>query len=365
MQATAESVRAQILAILGAWGMPPDLAETTAEVMTDTDLAGIDSHGISMLPMYEMLRHSGQLRLDARPRVERDLPSLALVDGCAGLGHPAAHFAMQLAVRKAREAGIGAVVVRNSHHFGAAGWYARLAAAEGCLGLVTSSARTLLMVPTRGTMPVLGTNPIAFAAPAGKNPPVVVDIATTTVAGNKVKAYALRDKTLPEGWVVDEHGASVTDPHRAMSYLFGRPEGGITPLGGTPEMASHKGYGLALMSHLMSATLAGAAFAALHNRTRQPGQPDDIGHFMLALDPRALRPESAFEADVDEIIEELRATPPANPEEPVLIPGDPEMQAREERLVQGIPIPPPLEQQVRDISGRAGVPFLLVAPQAD
>ena len=147
------------------------------------------------------------------------------------------------------------------------------------------------MVPTRGAAPVLGTNPIAFAAPARRNRPFVLDMATTTVAANKVKVYDLNRKPLPEGWVVDERGPPVTDAALAMDYLFKRPEGGLTPLGGTPEMGSHKGYGLAMMVQILGATLTGGSFSPLRNRDADgPDEPDNIGHFFLAIDPKAFRP---------------------------------------------------------------------------
>jgi len=359
MRASAAAVREQILAILGAWGMPADLAAETAEVMLETDLAGVDSHGIGMLASYERMRRAGQVQLAARPRVVREGPAMALVDGGAGLGHPVAAFAMRLAVQKAKQGGVGVVSVVNSHHFGAAGWYVQQAAAAGCIGFVTSGTRTLAMVPTRGAMPVLGTNPIAFAAKGAESPAVVLDMATTTVAANKVRAKALRGKAIPPGWVLDGAGAAVSEPVAAAAQIFDRPEGGISPLGGTEEMGSHKGYGLALMAHILGGTLAGASFSPIRNRTQRPEDPDNIGHFMLALDPGFFRAPGAFEADLDEVVGVLRATPPAAPALPVLVPGDPERLERAERLAQGIPIPPLLAEEIRGIAERAGVAFLL------
>jgi LDH2 family malate/lactate/ureidoglycolate dehydrogenase len=266
----------------------------------------------------------GQLDLQARPRVVRDLPSLALMDGGASLGHPVAAAAMALAADKALAAGIGAVGVFNSHHFGAAGHYARLAAARGVVALITSSARTVLMVPTRGAIPRLGSNPIAFAAPTRDGPPVVLDMATTTVAANKVKVYELNGKPIPKGWVVDGEGRPVTDSAAAMAQIFREPAGGITPLGGAEVTGGHKGYGLGLMVQILSATLTGASFSPLRNRTQKPGEPDNIGHFFLALAPGALRPEGGYEEEMAEMVALLRATPPSDPARPVLVPGDPE-----------------------------------------
>lgn len=357
----AEQVREQILMVLVAWGMAHDLATLTAGLMAETDLLGIDSHGISMLPSYESKLHAGTLRIDARPRLVREAASTALLDGMGGLGYPAAAQGMQLAVDKALDYGVGAVSVRNSHHFGAAGVYARMAAQRGVVGLVTSSATTLIMVPTHGSMPVLGTNPIAFAAPAAQNDPFVLDMATTTVAANKVKVYEFHDKALPAGWAVDGQGHGVTDPTQAMQYIFDRPEGGLTPLGGTPDMSSHKGYGLAVMAQLLGGTLGGSAMAARHARTRRPGDPDDIGHFFLALKPDSFRESGSFEEEVDDVLDTLRDTPPADPTQPVLVAGDPEAAERDRRLREGIPLPAALDQRLRAICQRSNVPYLLGA----
>lgn len=359
MQVSAQHVRQQIKAILLAWGMPQDLADVTADAMVETDLMGIDSHGLSMLMMYDGMQQSGQLKLQARPRVVRELGATALVDGGANLGHPVAAMAMRLAVEKARSFGIAGVGVRNSHHFGAAGYYARIAAAEKLIGLITSSARTVLMVPTRGALPMLGANPIAFAAPALRNRPFVLDISTTTVAANKVKVYDLNGKPIPEGWVVDEDGRPVTDAAKAMEIIFRRPEGGLTPLGGAELTGGHKGYGLGMMVQILSATLTGAAFGPVRNRTQRPDQPDDIGHFFLAIDARAYRDDDGFGRDLDTLIDELHATPAADPARPVRVPGDPEEEERARRLEHGIPVPPALDRHIRDICARCGAPYLL------
>lgn len=359
--AGADRVREQILAILDRWQMPDDLAATTAEAMVETDLMGVDSHGISMLTMYEGMQRAGQVNLRARPRVLLDLPALALVDGGANLGHPVAVMAMGLACDKAQAGGIGAVGVRNSHHFGAAGYYARLAAARGLVALITSSARTVLMVPTRGTVPLLGSNPIAFAAPMAGGPPFVLDMATSTVAANKVKVYELNGKPLPAGWVADEQGAPVTNAAAAMDVIFRRPGGGITPLGGPEATGGHKGYGLGLMVQVLSATLTGAGFAPLRDPARDAAEPDDIGHFFLALDPRALRPEGGFEEDLAAMAAAFRGSAPADPSRPVLLPGDPEEAEHARRLRDGIPIPAALDRQLREICARSGAPYRLQA----
>jgi LDH2 family malate/lactate/ureidoglycolate dehydrogenase len=359
--APVADVREQILRILLAWNMPADLAATTADLMSETDLLGIDSHGISMLPAYEEKLLAGTLTIGARPRLVRDGASSALLDGMGGLGYPVAAQAMNLAVDKALAQGVAAVAVRNSHHFGAAGVYARIAVRRGAVGLVTSSANTLIMVPTGSSMPMLGTNPLAFAAPAAYNEPFVLDMATTTVAANKVKVYDFHGKDLPSGWAVDEQGRPVTDAAQAMEYIYKRPEGGLSPLGGTPAMSSHKGYGLAMMAQILGATLTGSAFAATHARKRKAGEPDNVGHFFLALNPDAFRDAGSFEADLDDMIDAMHDAPRANPDTPVLVAGEPEAAQRERRRREGIPIPAPLDAKLRAICARCKAPYLLAA----
>ena len=356
----AERVRAQIVSILESWGMDPELVRTTAQVMVETDLAGIDSHGVSMLMDYENSKSKGKLNVRARPRVVRDSAVTALIDADAGLGHPAAVMGMRLAAEKAKAMGVGVVSVFNSHHFGAAGYYAALASKEGLVGMVTSATRSIAVVPTRAAVPVLGTNPIAFAAPARRNRPFLLDMATSSVANNKIKVYELNGKRLPPGWVLDGQGEPVTDPAAALRIIYDRKgEGGQTPLGGTAEMSSHKGYGLALMVHILGGTLSGASFSPIRVKTQKPSDPDRLGHFFLAIDPRAFRPEGAFEDDLDAVIDVLHATPAVDPALPVLVPGDPEAEARERRRREGIPLPASLLEKLRGVCERSGVPFIL------
>ncbi|MQA13085.1 MAG: Ldh family oxidoreductase [Pseudonocardiaceae bacterium] len=349
----------QVAAVLTAWGLPPDLVGTTAEVMVEADLAGIDSHGMSMLPTYETLLRRGGLDVTARPTVAQQGPVTALIDAGGGFGHPAAVMAMELALDKAGCMGVGLVCVRRSHHFGATGYYASLAAQRCMVGLVTTSARTVCVSPTRGAQPRLPTNPLAFAAPAGRNRPFLLDMSTSTVAINKVKVYDYHGRPLPDGWVLDGSGAPIRDAQLAMRCIRAGERGGLAPLGGTAEMASHKGYGLGLMVQILSATLAGAGLAASPAASGESDGPADIGHFFLAIDPQSFRDKGAFEADLDEAIDLMHATLPIDPELPVLVPGDPEAASREERRRDGVPVPTALLRQLRGVCERAGAPYLL------
>jgi LDH2 family malate/lactate/ureidoglycolate dehydrogenase len=312
-----------------------------------------------MLPTYDRELRSGRLNMRPVFRTLRDAPALALIDADRSLGHPVATHAMHLAVDKCRETGVAVVAVRNSHHFGAAGCYSRIAAERGVIGMVTSATRGVAMVPTFAAEPVLGTNPLAFAAPARKNPPFELDMATTTVAAGRVKVHRLNHRPLPAGWVVDGHGQPVSDAEEAFRHVYERPEGGITPLGGTRELGGHKGYGLAVMVHVLAGTLSGASFSPIRNRTQTPSDPHDIGHFFLAIDPAAFRGPGAFEEDLDQVIDVLHGARRADPAQPVLVAGDPEMATRRERLEHGVPVPDDLVAELRAVVARAGVPFVL------
>lgn len=357
----ADVVRRQIVGILTGWGMNEADVQTTATVMIETDLSGVDSHGVSMLMDYENSRRKGKLNVKAKPRIVRENAVTALIDADAGLGHPAAALGMRTAVEKAKALGVGVVTVRNSHHFGAAGYYANLAVQAGFIGMVTSATRSINTVPTRGRDAVLGTNPIAFAAPAKKNRPFLLDMATSTVAANKVRVYELNSKPVPAGWVLDGEGVPVTDPTQAVDTLFKRKPGlggGLAPIGGAEETGGYKGYGLSMLAHVLGGALSGSSFSPIRVKTQKPEDPDNLGHFFMAIDPRQFRDEDAFEEDMDMVIDYLHEVPPIDPAKPVLVPGDPEAMKRADRLKNGIPMPVTLAAKIEEVAQRANTPYL-------
>ncbi len=343
----------QIDTILAGWGMPDAQREVTVRLLLEADLRGIDSHGVYMLPLYDEFRRAGKLTLAAEVAVVRRSLVTALVDGGGGLGHYPGHLAMKLAIELCAGAGLGAVAVRNSNHYGAAGVYALMAAREGFIGISTSGVHRPAVVPTYASEPLFGTNPIAFAAPAGRNPPFCLDMATSTVAVGKLKLAALNEQPIPAGWANDDRGRPVIDPNVGLKYRY------LTPLGGTPVMSSHKGYGLAAVVEILSTLVPGAWYAP----TRATRHPDarhyNVGQFFLALDPRAFRDDDGFERDLDDMLDRLHAAQRADPEQPVLVAGDPEQAAYAERSKNGIPITPALAGLVRDIAAECGAPFVL------
>lgn len=348
-----DALRRQLVEIYRVWGMDEAHIETTVEMMLYADIHGIDSHGVGMLPSYRQWRDEYQLNMTPEIATVRDGPAIAVLDGDAGLGHPAAHAAMRLAMDKARAVGMGAVAVRNSGHFGAAGAYAMLAAEAGLIGFATTSAHHEIIVPTFSAQAMFGTNPVAFAAPAGRNRPFSLDMATSTVAVGKIKIAQRHGKPLPVGWASDGEGRPTTDPDVALENYM------LSPLGGTRELGSHKGYGLAAMVEILSTMLSGAIFAGTRAARRPDAVHPCVGHFMMAMDPGAFRDLGDFEDDMDDMIDALRANRPVDPAQQVMVAGDPEYQAAAERRESGIKLPAMLVGELRDIVAECGAPYVL------
>ncbi|MGB7541075.1 MAG: Ldh family oxidoreductase, partial [Burkholderiales bacterium] len=344
MHIPSAKLGAQIAAIFRAWGMADAAIGPTVRNMLAADLRGIDSHGVMMLPLYDQLRREGRLEMQPEVKVVRESPVTALVDGGGGLGHYPGDMAMKLAIEKAARAGLAAVGVRNSNHYGAAGVYALQAVERGLIGIAMTNVWGAAVVPTRSAAAMFGTNPIAFAAPGGKNPPFCLDMATSTVAVGKLKLAALHGKPLPRGWACDAGGNITTDAPAAVAARL------LTPLGGTPGLSSHKGYGLAAMVEILCAMLTGAWFAPTRERRHPGAKRFNVGHFFMALDPKAFRSEGEFEEDLDDMIAALRAAKPLDPAQPVLVHGDPERAHFVERSRIGIPVPPALADQLRAIA---------------
>jgi LDH2 family malate/lactate/ureidoglycolate dehydrogenase len=353
MPASYERHRAQIKAIVLAWGMPEDNAEATADILSWADLHGVDSHGMSMIPGYDRLRRTGRAKMDARPRIIKESPVSALVDGDGGLGHVPARFAMQVAIDKAKQSGMAIAAVRNSAHFGATGYYTLMAAKAGLIGMACTSASGIQVAPTFGKEAKLGTDPWSFAAPTADGNPFLLDMATTTVAAGRIRNKANEGLPTPDGWVLDSEGRPSNDP------LVAREKGGfLTSLGGSPENSSYKGYGLAAMVNILGSCLSGATLITDPMHTKKP-QGMDIGHCFIAIDPGLFREPEEFTADVTRFCNDLRATKPMDPAQPVMVAGDPQWKYEEKRMAEGIPVGPGLLNQVRQIAQACAAPWVL------
>lgn len=341
----ADLWRRQAIEILRAWRMSPAHAGVVADVLVAADLMGIDSHGLSLLPLYEQQLHDGGATATPEITVVHDHAAVALIDAGAGFGQVPTMQAVELAAERAERFGIAAVAIRNSNHYGAAGIYARRLAERGLIGITTSSVWRAAIVPTGGLEPRLGTNPLAFAAPSAHGKPFLLDMATSNAALGKIKLAQRAQAELPEGWALTRQGTPQRNPDLALLDAL------LVPLGG------HKGYGLAAMVEVLSSALSGAVLTPLRGA---PAGRHDVGHFVLALDPALVHgSRAAFAAEVARMTEALRTTTPRDPEQPVLVAGDPEYACEAERLARGIPLSAKLAAQLRDIAERSKAAFLL------
>jgi L-2-hydroxycarboxylate dehydrogenase (NAD+) len=342
-----------IVSVFDRWGTPPAVVDLTADLMVRTDLRGVDSHGIGMLPSYQTWYRRGWIVPAAEPKVARDDGTVAVVDGQQALGHYTATLAMELAIAKARAYGVGFVTCRNSNHYGAAANYSMMALAHDMIGLSLTNSGPAV-VPTHGRQAMLGTNPISLAAPAGRQYPFVLDMATSTIAIGKLSVALRWGKPIPPGWALDPDGQSTTDPSVAHRTRL------LTPLGATRELGGHKGYGLAVMVDILSGVLAGAAFADVRRRDPEPARAD-IGHFFGAIDVTRFRDLDAFKADMDDLLQSLKDSPKAEGQDRIYVAGEPEWECEERRRRDGIPLAPGLVSQLREVGAAAGVPFTLGA----
>ncbi|MEQ8196236.1 MAG: Ldh family oxidoreductase [Rhodospirillales bacterium] len=351
-----DTVREQIANCLTAWGMSPENVEITAKVMVDADTCGIDTHGISMLTEYHTRHRKNFITIDAGVTVVNETPVSALLDAGGGLGYVVSVRATKMAIEKAKQAGMAAVAVRNSAHFGATGYYTRMMAAEGLVGIATTTAVGRSVAPTFGKEPKLGTDPIAFAAPTKRHKVFSLDMATTTVARGKIRNKYNEGLALPVGWANDADGRPTTD----AALLIENKGGTQTPLGGTRESGSHKGYGLGVMVNILSCAFSGARVLTGEYANKQPFPGTmDVGHFFLAIDPKIFAPDVPFEDTVDRMIDDQHATIPVDPAQPVLIAGEPEDMIRAEREQSGIPVPPGLRGRIEEICRESNTEFVL------
>ena len=329
-------------------------AHTAAISLVTADLRGIDSHGVARLRGYLRLQEAGRVNVRPNIQVVHETPSTAVIDGDAGLGLVVAPHAMRVAIQKARNCGTGWVSVRNSNHFGIAGYHAMLALEEDMIGIAMTNA-SALVAPTFSKEKMLGTNPIAVAIPAGEQPPFVADFATTTAANGKLELLQRKNAPTPDGWVQDVDGQSSNDAHIL------KKQGALLPLGGDREHGSHKGYALGSIVDIFSAVFSGASYgpwappfpAYIAMPEHMPGK--GLGHFFGAMRIDAFRPAAEFKAHMDNWINRFRAAVPAPGFDQVLIPGDPERIIAAERMEQGIPVHEEVDEDLRQIASQLGI----------
>lgn len=332
-------------------------ADLASDVLIKSDLRGIDSHGLARLTGYVRLWEKGRINTKPNIRVVHETPSTATIDGDAGLGLVVAPAAMRLAIEKAKNCGSGWVSVRNSNHFGIAGYHTLLAAEQDMIGLAMTNASPLV-APTFSRERLLGTNPICYAFPAGKYPPVVVDMATSAAANGKLEIAQRMHKAVPSGWIQNAAGETITDAHAL------KQGGALLPLGSDIAHGSHKGFGLSASVDILSAVLSGAnygpwvpPFVAF---LEPPNDPvgKGIGHFLGAMCIDGFRPVEEFKHHMDNWIKRFKSAEAINPDQPVIIPGEPEHEQEQKRKIQGIPLIEAVVADLQELAQKLGLATL-------
>ena len=329
-----------VTGLAGAWGYRDTDAAYLAESLVDANLRGVDSHGVIRLPIYAQRIAHGLVNPSAVPLVESTAGSVR-VDAQGAPGQLAAREACQALITAGRTNSVATATVRGSAHFGAAGFYARSLAAAGFVAVVVSNSEPVV-VPFGGREALLGTNPLAFAAPA-PGEPFSLDMATSASAMGKVLVAQTRGESIPGDWGVDADGRPTTDPHAVSALL---------PLGGA------KGFALGMLVEVLAGVLSGAAMAQeLGNQYQDMDRPQNIGHWMLAIDVAAFMPPEQFTDRMRSLIAMVRHSAPADPDRPVLLPGEPEQRIRDQRRHEGIPLADDTVNELAALGARYRTPW--------
>ncbi len=338
------------------FGVPEEDARTAAEVLSASDLRGIESHGVARLHTYFDMLTLGRINPKPEVKIIRESASTATVDGDNGLGLVVGPKANQIAMEKADAAGTGWVSVSNTNHYGIAGYYVLKALERDQIGWSMTNT-TKLVAPLWGGERMLGTNPIAIAFPGKNNPPIVIDLATSACAYGKVEMARRREEPVPKGWVINSAGEHSEVPQEMVDG------GALLPLGSFREMGGHKGYCLAMMVDVLCTVLSGANWGpwappfALRQEIPARSVGKGIGHFFGAMKIEAFIDLDEFKNQIDDLIETFRQTKPQPGTPGVVIPGDPEREAYEDRIQNGIPLIMPVVEELRDISQKTGIGF--------
>jgi L-2-hydroxycarboxylate dehydrogenase (NAD+) len=346
---SADRLRTFISQIFEKTGMPARDAQVLAELIVEADLRGTDTHGVFRLPLYVRRIKAGGINLRPNIRMVAELASTALVDGDNAMGHLVMRFAAQVAIEKARQSGVGWVGARMSNHAGPAALYAMMPLAHDMIGLYFAVGSNNHLPPTGSAEALLGTNPIAVAIPADQEPAIVMDMAPTVAAFGKVRLKAAQGEPMPVGWMIDRAGNPLTDAKRAS-------EGFLLPIG------DYKGYALSLIIGLLAGTLNQAAFGReIVDFIKQPATATNTGQSILAVRVDAFCPVEVFKRNVDIAVRVIRESQRLPDVERVWLPGEQSHNKRIERLAQGIPIPPALQQSLDALAGELNVITLFEA----
>jgi len=356
---TETNLRTFTESVFKKMGCSDEHAKLAADVLIRSDLRGIDSHGVARLSGYVRLWEKKRINPTPNIKIVHETPTTATVDGDAGLGLVVAPFAMKVAIAKAEQYGSGWVSVKNSNHFGIAGYHALMAVEKDMIGISMTNASPLV-APTYANERLLGTNPMCYAFPAGKYPPVIVDMATSAAANGKLEIAQRAEKSVPEGWVQDQHGNGSVNPNELKSG------GSLLPLGSDKDHGSHKGYGLGATVDILSAVLSGAnygpwvpPFVAFLEPSANP-VGEGLGHFLGAMRVDGFRPAADFKNHLDNWVSRFKNAETVSPDQKVIIPGEPEYEFEQERKVSGIPIIEVVVKDLNELASKLGIEPLKV-----
>ena len=343
IMADPDQLRAFGLAVFEKLGVPPEEAAITTDTLLTANLRGVDTHGVMRIPFYANKLRDGGINPHVDLTPVREMAATALLDGQNGIGQVISYRAMEVAIRKAREAGAAYVSVRNSNHFGAAAYYSMMAVPQDMIGISLTNASPRL-APTGGIDRLLGNNPWSIAVPAGQRPPVVLDMANSVVAAGKIRVYQKDGKQIPDGWALNEHGEPTTDPQEALKGI-------LLAVGG------YKGYGITLMMDLLSGVLADSNYGPRVKGMENSSEPARTSHSFLAVNIAAFDEVADFKARMDSYIDEIKNSKKARGAEVIYLPGEPEFIRERERREKGIPLQPKVVEELRAVSQEYGVPL--------
>ena len=335
-----------------AFGFSDEESKDIEDVLLMADLYGIESHGMQRMVRYHKGIEKGTIHPQAKPEVVFETPVSAVIDGHNGMGQLISIFAMKKAIEKAKTTGIGMVTVRESNHFGIAGYYAKMASDEGLLGMACTNSEAI-MVPTFGKKAMLGSNPIAVAMPAEPYP-FLFDCSTTVVTRGKLEMYNKMEKPLPEGWALDKDGHPSTNAPDVLANIVAKKGGGIMPLGGsTEQLGSHKGYGYGMLCEIFSSILSMGA-TSNYCMTGGKGQ---ICHGFMAINPAYFGDPAAIKEHFSKYLQELRDAPKADGQERIYTHGEKEVAAVKRIMENGIPVNDNTMVEVLDLCNYLGMDF--------
>lgn len=316
------------------FGFTKDQAAQITDVLLLADLYGVKSHGTQRLIRYQKSIQNGSVKVDAQPEIVFETPVSAVIDGHSGMGQLIGIYAMKLAIEKAKASGMAFVTVRNSNHYGIAGYYTKMACDQGFMAISTTNSESI-MVHTNSKQTLLGSNPIAFAMPADPYP-FWFDAATTVVPKGKLEVYNKENKPLSEAWAVDETGAICTDAEHVLHCIDGKVgSGGILPVGGATEAdGSHKGYGYSMICEILSAITSGGATSNHHVRIK--GQGAGTCHSFIVINPEIFGDPAAMKESMSVLLKELRDAKRADEQIPIYTHGEKECLAYDKHMAEGI-----------------------------